>query len=77
MLCEGNSIRSVERMTGIHRDTALPTPNAPDECIFQEAGKLQSGGRLALRLLQFREIEHRDSLHAKHVLDSSRSRGHD
>jgi transposase-like protein len=22
MLCEGNSIRSVERITGIHRDTA-------------------------------------------------------
>src|SRR5438045_3215064 len=23
MLCEGNSIRSVERMTGIHRDTVM------------------------------------------------------
>src|SRR3954468_5992090 len=23
MLCEGNSIRSVERMTGIHRDTIM------------------------------------------------------
>ncbi len=23
MLCEGNSIRSVERMTGIHRDTVI------------------------------------------------------
>jgi hypothetical protein len=24
MLCEGNSIRSTERMTGIHRDTIMP-----------------------------------------------------
>ena len=23
MLCEGNSIRSIERMTGIHRDTIM------------------------------------------------------
>jgi transposase-like protein len=23
MLCEGNSIRSIERMTGIHRDTVM------------------------------------------------------
>lgn len=23
MLCEGNSIRSIERMTGVHRDTIM------------------------------------------------------
>jgi hypothetical protein len=51
---------------------------------FQEAGKLQSGRRIALRLLQFREVQHCYPLHAsngrwryKHVLDSSRSRGND
>jgi hypothetical protein len=64
--------------------TALPQINAIDECFFQETGKLQSGGRASLRLLQFRKIQHSDSLHArdgrwrhKHVLDSSRSRGND
>jgi hypothetical protein len=26
MLCEGNSIRSIERMTGIHRDMVMRRP---------------------------------------------------
>jgi hypothetical protein len=36
-----------------HAEDALPTLNAADKCIFQEAGKLQSGGRASLRILQF------------------------
>jgi hypothetical protein len=64
-----------------HFADALPQINAPDQCVFQEAGKLQSGGCFALRILQFREIQHRDSMHASngrwrcgYVLDSARSR---
>jgi hypothetical protein len=60
---------------------ALRTPHAIDECFFQETGQLQGRGRLALRLLEFREIQHRHPMHTsngrrrhKHVLDSSRPR---
>jgi hypothetical protein len=55
-----------------------------NECIFQETGKLQSGGRVALCLLQFREVSHCCQMHSgngrwnhKHVLDSPRSRHDD
>jgi hypothetical protein len=49
--------------TESHFANALPTPHSVDERLFQEAGKLQTGGRVALRLLQFREVSHRCQVH--------------
>jgi hypothetical protein len=53
------------RETEPHIANALSPPHAINQCSLQKVGKLQSSGCLALRLLQFREIRHRNSMHTR------------
>jgi hypothetical protein len=50
--------------TELHSADALPPSHAVDQCVLQEVRQLQSCRRAALRLLQFRENQYRDSMHA-------------
>src|ERR1700731_3978888 len=73
MLCEGNSIRSIERMTGIHRDTVMRLGVRMGEgCQRIMDEKMRN---LSCRLIQVDEVWGYVGMKQKTALRKRRKRG--
>jgi hypothetical protein len=66
MLCEGSSVRGIERMTGVHRDTVMRLGvRVGQACTAIMDEKMRGCHRPALRLLQLLQGPRHNPLHSR------------